>query len=175
MIRQWGSCDITPSVPFLNLDLITWLMVQSNITPIINDRQKVTALVDSGVQVPSVSSGVFEQIALRVHPLDRLLKLEITGVSAFPYLGYVEVSLQICSVRGYNKDVMLLVIPATTYAKKILVMVGSKIIDRAMGMIMKWEQTRATTAWKQAHFDVVVLGSLQLPHECTKGWESCRR
>ena len=37
-------------------------------------------------------------------------------------------------------------------------MVGSKIIDRAMGMIMKGELVRATTTWKQAHFGAVMFG-----------------
>ena len=39
---------------------------------------------------------------------------------------------------------MLLVIPTMTYSEKVPVMVGSNIIDRAMGMIMKGELVRAT-------------------------------
>ena len=76
-------------------------------------------------------------MALWVQPLDSLLELEGTGSSAIPYLGYVEVSLQILGIKGYNEDILLLVIPMMIYAKKVLVMVGSKIIDRAMGMITK--------------------------------------
>ena len=66
--------------------------------------------------------------------------------------------LQISGIRVYNKDILLLVIPTMTYSKKVLVMVGSKIIDRAMGMIMKGELVRATTTWKQAHFGAVMFG-----------------
>ena len=36
-----------------------------------------------------------------------------------------------------------------TYSKKVPVMVGSRIIDRAMGMIMKGELVRATATWKR--------------------------
>ena len=46
---------------------------------------------------------------------------------------------------------MLLVIQTMTYSEKVPVMVWSKIIDRAMGMITKGELVRATVTWKQAH------------------------
>ena len=78
---------MTPAVPFLNLDLITHLVGWSNEAPIITDGQKVTTLIDSGAQVSSVSSGFCKQMALKVHPLDRLLELETAGGSAIPYLG----------------------------------------------------------------------------------------
>ena len=51
------------------------------------------------------------------------------------------------------------------YSVKVLVMVGSKIIERVMGMITKGEVARATMTWKQAHFGVVISGSLQLLHK----------
>ena len=48
-------------------------------------------------------------------------------------------------------------------------MVGSKLIDRVMGMITKGELARATATWKQAHFHAVVSGSLQLHHRSARG------
>ena len=59
---------------------------------------------------------------------------------------------------------MLLIILTTTYSEKVLVMVESKIIDWMMGMMTNGELVRATVTWKQAHFGVVMFGSLQLPH-----------
>ena len=84
-------------------------MGQSNKAAIIIEGQKVTALIDLGAQVSSVRSGFCEQMALKVHPLDRLLELEGRGISHPMGLGYVEVNLQIPSIRGYNKDVLLLI------------------------------------------------------------------
>ena len=107
---------------------------------------------------------------LKVCPLDRQLELELkdTGGSAILYLGYVGVNLQIPGINGYNEDVLLLVILTTTYSEKVPVMVGSKNINRAMGVITKGELARATVTWKQAHFSVVLAGSLQLPHKCAR-------
>ena len=46
----------------------------------------------------------------------------------------------------------------------VLVMVGSKIIDRALSLMTKGELAKVTTVWKQAHFRAVMPGSLQLTH-----------
>ena len=123
-------------------------------------KQKVIVLINSEAQVSSVNVGFCKWMALKVHSLDRLLELDGTGGSAIPFLGYIEVNLQITGIRAYNEDVLLLVIPAMTYAKKVLVMVGSKIIDRAMGMITKGELAKTTVTWRQAYFSVVISGSL---------------
>ena len=164
--------EVSPDVPFLNPDLIACLMGHCNKAPIIVDGQKVITLITSGAQVSSVSSGFCEQMALKVHPLDRPLKLEGTSQAAIPYLGYVEVNLQIPGIRGYNKDVMLLVILTMTYAEKVPVMVGSNIIDRAMGIILKGELSKMTMTWRQAHFSAIILGVTPASPQMNKGeWE----
>ena len=106
---------------------------------------------------------------MQIQPLGRLLELEGTGGSATPYLGYVEVNLQIPGIKNYNEDVLLLVIPTTTYSEKVQVVVGSKIIDWAMGVITKGDLVKATMTWRQAHFGAVMSRLLQLPHTNSNG------
>ena len=74
-----------------------------------------------------------------------------------------EVNLQIPGIRNYSEDVLLLVIPTTTYSKTVPVMVGSKIIIKALSLMTTGELVEATTTWRQAHFGAVMLGALQLP------------
>ena len=131
--RQTGPRETAPVIPFLNLDPAAHLVGWLNEAPVIVDGQKVTALIDSGAQVSSISSGFCDLLALEVHPWGRLL--EGTGGSIIPYLGYVEVNLQIPGIKSYKEDVPLLVIPTRTYLKKVLV--GSKIIDQVMEMMTK--------------------------------------
>ena len=107
-------------------------------------------------------------MALKVHPLDRLLKLEGTGRATILYLGFVEVTLQIPGIRGYNEDIVLLAILTMTYAEKVQVVVVSKIINRTMGIITMGELAKVTVTWKQAHFSAVMLGSHQLPLKFTR-------
>ena len=49
-----------------------------------------------------------------------------------------------------------------TYSQMVPVMVGSKIIDRALSVITKGELKKAASMWRQAHFGAVMSGSLQL-------------
>ena len=97
------------------------------------------------------------------------------GGAAIPYPRFVEVNLQILGIRNYNEDVLLLVIPTTTYSKTVPVMVGTKIIDKALSLMTAGELAKATMTWRQAHFGAVMLGSLQLSYssseksEMTKG------
>ena len=77
-------------------------------------------------------------------------------------LDIVEVNLLILGIRNNNEDVLLLVIPITTYSKMVLVVVGSKIIDKALSLMTAGELAKSTMTWRQAHFGVVMLGLLQL-------------
>ena len=78
----------------------------------------MAALVDLVAQVSTMSAQLCEELDLKIQPLGQLLELEGTGGAAIPYLGFVEVNLQILGTRGYSEDVLLLAIPTTAYAKK---------------------------------------------------------
>ena len=104
----------------------------------------------------------------RAHPEDPAPGLVIGarghGGAAIPYLRFVEVNLQIPWIRNYNEDVLPLVIPTTTYSKTVLIMVGTKIINKALSLMTAGELAKATMMWRQAHFGAVMSGSLQLSH-----------
>ena len=88
------------------------------------DGCEVAALVDLGAQVSNISAQLCEELGLKIQPLGQLLELEGTGDAAIPYLGFVEVNLQILGIRSYNEDVLLLAIPTTPYADRVPVVVG---------------------------------------------------
>ena len=132
------------------------LVGHANEAPVVMDGHEVTALVDLGAQVSNISAQLGKELGLEIKPLGRLLELEGTGGVAIPYLRFVKVNLQIVGIRGYNKDVLLLAIPTTAYAEGVLVMVGSKIIDRALSCMTVGELAHATATWQQAHFVAVM-------------------
>ena len=132
------------------------------------DGWEVIALVNSGAQVSNIKAQLCEDLGLEIQPLGELLKLEGTGGVAIPYLRFVEVNLQIPGIWGYNEDVLLLAIPTTTYAERVPVIMGSKIINRALGCMTVGELARATVTWWQAHFGAVMSGLLQLSHSSSE-------
>ena len=152
-----GWPEVTP-VPFINPDPVACLVGCSNEAPVIIDGQETMALIDSGTQVSRVSSQFCEELALEIQPLDQLLELEGKDDAAILYLGFVEVNLQIPGIQHYNEDVLLLVIPTTTYSQTVTVVVGSKMIDKALSVMTKGELKKAATMWRQAHFGAVMSG-----------------
>ena len=97
--------------------------------------------------MPYISAQLCEELGLKIQPLGQLLELEGTGGAAIPYLGFVEVNLQILGIRGYNKDVLLLAFPTMAYAEGVPVVVGLKIIDRALSCMTVGELAHATVTW----------------------------
>ena len=132
--------------------------------PVVVDGHEVATLVDQGAQVSNISAQLCKDLGLEIQPLGWLLDLEGTGGAAIPYLRFMEVNLQILGIRGYNEDVLLMAIPTMAYAEGVPVMVGSKIIDRALSCMTVGELACATATWWQARFGAVILGSLQLSH-----------
>ena len=159
--KRKGWQQVTP-IAFLNPDPIACLVGCSNEAPVIIDGQEVTALIDFGAQVLSISAQSCKELTLQIQPLGQLLELEGMGGAAIPYLRFVEVNLQIPGIKSYKKDVLLFVMPTMTYSKTVLVIVCTKIIDKALSLMTMGELAKATTTWRQAHFGAVMSGSLQL-------------
>ena len=63
---------------------------------------------------------------------------------------------------------LLLAISTTTYVERVPVVVGSKIIDKALSCMTMGELAKATATWWQAHFGAVMSGSLQLSHSSSE-------
>ena len=99
---------------------------------------------------------------LQIKLFGQLLELEGTGGAAIPYLRCVKVNLQIPGITNYNEDVLLPVIQTVTYSKTVPVMIGSKVIDRALSLMTKGELAKVTTTWRQVHFGAVMSGLVQL-------------
>ena len=137
---------------------------------------KVTMLISQGPRFPVSVLGSVNVWPWKSTPWAGLLELESTGISTIPCLGYIEVNLQIPGIKGYNQDILLLVILTMTYSKNVSVMVGSKIIDQAMGMMTKGELMRATVTWKQAHLGAVMSGHSRCPAQTQREmWKWGRR
>ena len=144
------------------------LVGHTNKALVVMDGCEVAVLVDLGAQVSTISAQLCEELGLEIQPLGRLLELEGKWGAAIPYLGFVEVNLEILGIQRYNEDVLLLAIPTTAYAERVPVVVGSKIIDKALSCMTVGELAKATATWWQAHFGAVMSGLLQLSHSSSE-------
>ena len=60
------------------------LVGHSNKAPVVVDRQEVTALIDLGTQVLSISAQFCKDLTMQIQPLGWLLELEGTGGEDIP-------------------------------------------------------------------------------------------
>ena len=93
-VKKRGWKEITP-IPFLNPNPVVQLVGCANEALVVVDGCEVVALVDLGAQVLTMSAQLCEELGLKIQPLGQLLELEGTEGAAIPYLGFVEVNLQI--------------------------------------------------------------------------------
>ena len=69
-----------------------------------------------------------------------------------PYLGYVEVKIQILEISSFEQDVLMIVSHTTTcYHQWIPFQVGSRIIDKVVKNIMNEELRSLSQSWKLAY------------------------
>ena len=62
---------------------------------VIVDGKKYQGLLDSGAQMSTITISQAKKMGLKIQNLDSLLDIEGGGGIAIPYVGYVEVNLQI--------------------------------------------------------------------------------
>ena len=79
--RREEQQQVAP-VPFLNPDPIACLIGHSNEAPVVKDGQEITALIDSGAHVSSISAQFCKDLTLHIQPLGWLLELEDMGSAA---------------------------------------------------------------------------------------------
>ena len=81
--KKRGQPEDTPT-PFLKPDPIAQLVGHSNKVPVVIDGQEVTALIDLGTQVSSISTQFCKDLALPIQPLGQLLELRGDRGSSHP-------------------------------------------------------------------------------------------
>ena len=67
------------------------------------------------------------------------MNIEATGGGKVPYLGYVEVTLQIPGVQAFNKDVLMFVLEENEYGHQVPIQIGTLHLDKITDLISKDE------------------------------------
>ena len=133
-------------------------MGESNEANVFIDNVPCKALVDSGAQLSTICASFVELLGLEVHPLTKLLDIEGTGGGKVPYKGYAEVNLKVEGVEGYNKDVLMLVIPNSRYTYSVPIQIGTLHIDQILEVIKPDEISNMNKSWKRSGLATVLAG-----------------
>ena len=115
------------------------ILSRANETEIEIDGKISTASIGSG-PISMMSKGYCDEHRYEIQPLDWLVPIEGSGGADVPYLGYVEVGMQIPEISSFDQDILMLISHTTThYHRWIPVQVGSQIIDQVTNCITEDE------------------------------------
>ena len=87
------------------------------------------ALIDSGVQLSSITISLAKTLKLEIKSLKTILDLKGTTGLSIPYLGYVEMLLRIPEVKAFDRDILMLVLPDSSYCNRVTIALGTVHID----------------------------------------------
>ena len=100
------------------------------------------ALIDTGSQVTTIAESFRKDLKeVEVRPLDHLLTLKGAGNNILPYLGYVEITLNLKPKEQHGHDVLALVVPGEAYRADVPVVVGTNALQAAYDNLRACAQT----------------------------------
>ena len=137
---------------------------------VILEGVRCTALLDTGSQVSTVCEDFYNEHLsyLTIHSLGSLLEIKGAADQLVPYLGYIEIHLQLplddseADIQAY--DALALVVPQTSYHKKAPVLIGTNIIRlcylasrRKFGVdLQKWALSEG---WQRTYHNFIRVGN----------------
>ena len=133
-----------------NPDPIAQLIGKRNESLVIVDDVKYLGLLDSGVQMSTITISQAKKISLKIDSLDNLLDIEGSSIVLVPYIGNVEVNLKIHEVKAYNEDVLMMVMNDSRYGDIIPFAIGTIITHAVLEVIPNDEWKNLSLAWKSA-------------------------
>lgn len=96
---------------------------------------EVTALIDTGSTVSTVSKSYYEQYLseLPLHPMTEILHIECADGGTLPYCGYIEASITSKGLPHSNlTEYPILVVPDSNYNQKVPVLLGTNILNHLL-------------------------------------------
>ena len=91
-----------------------------------------------------------KKLNLEPKQLQSILEIEGSGGLEVPYLGYVEVHLQIPEVKAFDQDVLLLVIPDSAHTQYTPITLGTLHIDMAIKLATEKELKNLNKQWQRS-------------------------
>ena len=97
-----------------------------------------------------------KELGVPIYKLNRFIEVEGTG--SVPYLGCVEVKLQIPENKAFNEELLMMVINDSRYGNKKPLQIGTLHNHRAMELAQATDlQLNTNQAWGEVSFHIFLL------------------
>ena len=131
-----------------NPDPLCRLIGPRNKVEVIMNDEQVTALVDSGAQISTVSMAFVERRGLPIWQLQQLLDFEGFGGVEVPYTGYTQLQLKILGIKDYDKDILVFIQKDSKYSEQVPVVLETLHIKDVIQSATKEELVKLGDAWE---------------------------
>ena len=135
-------------ITIITPDPIARFIGKRNDSPVIVDRVKYPGLLDLVAQMSTITISQAKKMGLKIQNLESLLDIERGGGIAIPYIGYVEVNLQIPEIKNYNEDALIMVMNDSRYGKKVPFTIRTIHIHAALKKMTKDKWDNMTLSWQ---------------------------
>ena len=161
--RQLGKAGVFTGPDYHNPNPWVRTLGRENESEIEIDGIKNKALIDSGAMILMKSNEYCDTHWYKIQPLDQLVPTEGSGGADVPYLGYIDVRMQIPGISSFKWDILMLVSHTTShYHMQVPIQVGSKIIHQVVKDITDEELRSLSQSWKLAYVGTVLSQSPQV-------------
>ena len=120
--KQAKSC-------YYNPDPLFRLIGEANEAKVKLDGVELEALVDSGSQISTVTRKLAKLMGWKIKSLQNILDIEGTGGLRVKYEGYVEATLEVPQLKGFEEPSLFVVISDSEYGERVPVQIGTLHID----------------------------------------------
>ena len=86
-------------------------------------------------------------MGLKIQNLENMLDIEGGGGIAIPYIGYMEVQLQIPEIKNYKENALMIVMNNSRYGDKVPFAIGTIHIHAALKEMTNKEWKNMTQSW----------------------------
>ena len=83
-----------------------------------------TGLIDLGAMVSKITDKYTRERGLQIKPMETFLTIDATGEGKVTYTRYVKVYIRIPKIKGYQEDVLLMVILNGWYGEQVPIQEG---------------------------------------------------
>ena len=87
-------------------------------------------------------------MGLKIQNLENMLDIEGRGGIAIPYIGYVQVQLQIPEIKNYKENALMMVMNNSRYGDKVPFAIETIHIHAALKKMTKEEWKNMTQSWQ---------------------------
>ena len=126
-------------------------------------------LIITRAQDCTITQNFCEEQRYEIHPVKQMCAFRGNRGITIPYLRYMEATVRIPPIKGYDECIQMLTIKFSPYSSRVPIQLVTTVLDRAMARITLEELAHASDTWQQTYMSTMVTtkaaGTFEIKNE----------